>query len=99
MPLPLLAILGGLAFAAVVVLVYLNWDRIIGWFRGRQSLKQADRDNIAFTVKENLSDGNYSVVQGIFNQRTNQVLDGEKYNAKDLCDELKYNKESLIIYN
>jgi len=99
MPFPiLLAVLAGIAFTAVVVVVFLNWGRIIDWFRSRSKLKQADRDNIAFTVKESLNNGSYSTVQGVFNTRTEQVLDAVKYEAKDVCDELKYS-EPLTIYN
>lgn len=32
-----------------------------------------DHENIAFTIKELIESGNYSVVQGVFNSRTNQV--------------------------
>jgi len=91
-------ILQKIAFTTVFELAFLNWDRIIDWFRSRAKLKQAHRDNIAFTVKEDLDNGNYSVVQGIFNTGTEQVLDAVKYEAKDVCDELKYS-EPLTIYN
>jgi len=98
MPFPiLLAVLAGIAFTAIVVVVFLNWGRIVNWFRNRQSLKQADRDNIAFTLKDSLNNGKYSVIQGIFNQRTNEVLDAEKYDAGDVCNELKYSREPLTI--
>jgi hypothetical protein len=90
-------VVAGLAITAIV-LAFLHWDRIINWFRGRESLKLADRDNIAFSIKENLGNGNFSVVQGIFNQRTDQVLDAAKYDAKDVCDEVKYG-QPLTIYN
>jgi len=98
MPFPiLLAVLAGFAFAAVVVLVFLNWNRIVNWFRNRQSLKHSDRANIAFTLKDSLDNGKYSVIQGIFNTRTNEVLDGAKYEAEDVGDELKYNEPLTII--
>jgi uncharacterized membrane protein len=99
MPFPILfAVLAGLALVAIVVL-FLKWNQIVNWFRNRQSLKQADRANLAFTLKESLENGKYSVIQGIFNQRTNEVLVAEKYDAGDVCDELKYGREALSIVN
>jgi hypothetical protein len=39
-------------------------------------IKAADKDNIAFTIKQRLENGDYKVVQGIFNKRTEDLMDG-----------------------
>jgi hypothetical protein len=99
MPLPLVVIiLAAAAAIAATVVVFLNWNNIIDWFRSREELKQSDKDNIAFTLQQRMEDGKYSVVQGIFDQNTNTFQDGVKYEAEDICDELK-EKEELVIYN
>jgi hypothetical protein len=104
-------VLLGLGIAAAVagltalVIKFLGWDRIIGWFRNKQDLKEEDRDNIAFTVNQALANGNYSVVQGIFNTRTNELAGlntdgGQKYEAEKIDDKLKeaHEGKDLLIY-
>jgi len=106
MPLPFLIpiILGGLAAAGIttaIILAILNWSRIVDWFKGRKSLKQQDKDNIAFTIKQEMANGNFEVVQGIFNEETEELLDGEKYEAEELDAELaKHHRNGpLVVYN
>jgi hypothetical protein len=93
----LLAILGGLALVAIVI-KFLSLDRILDWFRDSQNLKGTDRVNLAFSVRKHLSNGNYGVVQGVFNQQTNQVLEAKKYDAEDVCNEVKYG-DPILTYN
>jgi len=81
----------------VVVLELLRWNTIIDWFKSRKELKEEDKKIIGFTVREQLGTGNHSVIQGLFNKENGEVVDGVKYEAKDICDELK-DKEELIIY-
>jgi hypothetical protein len=50
-----------------------------------------------FTIRQKMQSGDYSVVQGIFNKETNEVVgEGVKYEAKDVCDELKDGDELRI---
>lgn len=39
------------------------------------TVEEADKENIAFTIKQKLQDGDYKVVQGIFNKR-DTLVDG-----------------------
>ncbi|GHV85527.1 hypothetical protein AGMMS50230_11350 [Spirochaetia bacterium] len=96
-----LAILAVAASVAVIVIAVLNWDRIIEWFRSRQNLKQSDKDNIAFTLKEKWESGQYGTVQGIFNTRTGELLDAEKTHAKSVDEKVAeiHSKEELVLYN
>ena len=84
----------------VVVLVMLYWDDIINWFKQREELKLSDNDHLAITVLETLESGNYSVVQGIFNTRTKKMVDGTKYEAENIDEELakKHRKDKVVIY-
>ena len=48
-----------------------------------------------------MDSGKYSVVQGIFNQDNNEILEGRKIETKELDTELAehHKKEELVIYN
>jgi hypothetical protein len=92
-------LIGGLIglLVAAAIDAFLSWDKIVGWFANREYLTQKDRDNAKYTIREYMKNGNYSVVQGVFNKRTNEVLDSVKYEAEDICDELKYG-EPIRVY-
>jgi len=85
---------------AVIVIAILNWEKIIDWFKGRQSLKQSDKDNIAFTIKDEMAKGKVPVVQGIFNTRTEKVEDAVKYESKELDEKVaeKHRNSKLVLY-
>jgi len=99
--LPLIAIiLGAAAGLTIVVLALLSWDKIIDWFRGRQELKQSDKNNIAFTLQEKLTNGNYKTIEGIFNKKSSEMLDGTTYESKEIDEELAdvHRNDQLVIY-
>ena len=103
MAIQLLTIILGLIAAAgisAVVLAIIYWDDIVEWFRSRNNIKQADKDNIAFTIKKNLQSGNYKVVQGIFNQRTEELKDTRVMESQKLDDKLlqHHGGKELVIY-
>ena len=103
MPFPLLIpiIVGACAaLGAAVVLVLLNWERILNWFTGREKLKNSDKDNIAFTIQEKLASGKIKTIQGIFNKRTNEVPDGIQYESEEIDETLAemHHNEPLVIY-
>ena len=85
----------------VLVIAFLNFDILLDWFRGKTKLKQSDRDNIAFSLQERLSNGRYKTVQGIFNKRTNEVLDGQEIKSNDVESSLRQDHiegDGLVIY-
>ncbi len=103
MPIPLiLLILGAIAAITitVVVVAILYWNDIKNWFQSRNYLKQSDKDNIAFTIQEKLSSGNYKTVQGIFNQRTNDIKDGRVIESKDIDSGVRnaHRNDQVVIY-
>jgi hypothetical protein len=95
----IIAACGALA-GAIIVVVILKWKVIVDWFRGKRKLKESDKANIAFTIKNALETDNVNVVQGIFNTDSGEVLDGEKYKAKKLGEELEqaHQDKDLVIY-
>jgi hypothetical protein len=103
-PLLILGIGAAVAGLAVLVIKFLGWDKITGWFRKREKLAQSDKDNIAFTLQQSLANGNYGTVQGIFNTRTNELVNadaGQKYEAEDVAPELKeaHKNNELVVYS
>lgn len=102
MPFPLLIpiILKAIAALTVVTLVVVSFDAIVTWFRDRNAIKVADKDNIAFTIKQNIENGKHKVIQGIFNERTGAVVDGQVFVATELDAKLQelHNGTELVIY-
>ena len=101
MPLPLIAlILAAAAALAVIVLAIIYYDDIIAWFKARNDIKLADKENIAFTIKEKLASGDFKVVQGIFNKRSESIVDGQAMQTKELDAEFDAVHESndLVLY-
>lgn len=90
------------AFAiwATVTLVRITFKRIVNWFQERRSLKQQDKNNIAFTIKTEMEAGNYVVCQGIFNTDSEVILDGQKLKSKEMDQELinAHQSQPLVIY-
>jgi len=88
------------ASLAVATLIIVYWDEIIDWFRSRNDIKTRDEDNIAFTLKEKMATGQYNVVQGIFNTRTEKVVEGRNIHAKELDEQMTaaHRQQELVIY-
>ena len=100
MPLPLLAIFGAsLVIGALIVVALLKWQEIVNWFRNKSSLKQSDKDNFAVMIKTQLASGHVREIHGIFNTRTEEVLDGQQYEAKELDQELQevFGSEDVVV--
>jgi hypothetical protein len=93
-------IIAAAAVLTAVVLLLLNWEKVIDWFKGRTRLKVSDKDNIAFTLQEKLKSGKFETVQGIFNKSTNKLLDGTKYISEEIDDQLAkaHRREKLVLY-
>jgi len=91
------AFAAGIFFKQIVKLLF---SMLRKWFTNRHQLKQADRDNLAFTLQNKLKSGKYSTVQGIFNTRTNEVVDGRKMESGEIDDTIDnyHRHEELVLY-
>jgi len=100
LPLLIPVIIAAVAGVAAIILTILNWGRIVDWFRGRQRLKQSDKDNIALTLQQKLASGRYKTIQGIFNKRTNELLDSEVTEAEEIDEQVAeaHRGEELVVY-
>jgi hypothetical protein len=90
-----------LAGAVVVFIAYLTYNFIVNWFRKRSAIKEEDKANIAFTIKETLDSGNYKLVQGIFNTSTEEIVDYQVIETEELDNDLDeiHSDNELALYN
>jgi hypothetical protein len=96
------AILGALAtvMLVVVIVAYLNWDKLKDWIFGYRKLCVEDKDNIAFSITEKVEKGKASIVHGVFNKRTEQIVTGAKVTAKEVDPEvIKAHADKLVVYD
>lgn len=101
-PFTLLSLLWMAANALVLIYIaILYFSKILSFFKKKEHLKDSDKENIAFSLQEKLENGKYETVYGIFNKRTNEVLDGERVSSSDIDQKLEeyhaYNE--LVVYN
>ena len=99
----LTAILYGIAalFRIVIeTIIRLSFHFIVNWFQNRQRLKHSDKDNIAFTIQNKVNNQEYKTVQGIFNRRTNEVLDAQEIRSNQLDREVQqlHRNNELVVY-
>jgi hypothetical protein len=83
-----------------VVLIFLPWSRIKGWFTNHESVINADEENLRVTLHEKLGNGQHRVVYGIFNKSTSQFVDGEVAVTEQIDDEIAaFHKDApLVVY-
>ena len=86
--------------AAVIYAAILTVNAVVNWFKARAALVNSDRDNIAFTIRDKLSNGDFALYQGIFNTRTEQLLDGQKLVGEQLDSELAamHRDQAMVVY-
>lgn len=91
-----------LAAGTLVVLAYavLHWDHIVNYFQSKAELKMSDKNNIAFSLQERLSNGKYRTVYGIFNQNENRVCDGQVVESQEIDSRVAENHlgNPLVVY-
>ena len=70
---------------------------VIKWFKTRENIKNAE--DIAFTLLSK-NDNYYEFILGIFNKRTNVIIDAEKILAKQIDEKLAdaHQDNDLVIY-
>ena len=81
----------------------LRWRDIIEWFvNWSKSHPDVTGDIVGFTFYEKAQDGEYVLVQGIFNKTSNNVEEARRIRANKVDDEVKSNcfgKEKVTIFS
>lgn len=90
-------ILAAVAAFSVVVWAIINRQKIIDWFRNKRPIRNPDE--VAFTLKSKIENGDYEVVQGFFNQRTAIFsADSQVIESQRMASDMRAGKE-LELYN
>lgn len=91
----------GAALVAITVAVILYWDHIIGWFNQYSSSLEANPQKVAFTLAESMKSGDYKVVQGIFNKKTNELVTARRVTSSQMDEETRriHADQKLAIYS
>jgi len=94
------AILVAAVALAIVILVVLTLKDVIAWFKARTTAYHKDAENVAFTIKEDLKAGKYTIIQGIFNKRTATFVDGRKVECDQVDKDLAaaHTNSKLVVY-
>lgn len=71
------------AITAIAVAV-LSIDAISDWFRERVQSGVVDRNKLCVTILKQIKDGDYQVVQGIFDSTTMQNIEERTVTAKNI---------------
>ena len=83
-------------------LVCLTLKHIKNWFDkwNRNNLSQKDRDDIGFTIQEQMNNGEYKTIEGVFNKSTGKVKDGCVYKSEKVDRELArlHRGKQMVIY-
>ncbi|GDZ95181.1 hypothetical protein PA905_34200 [Planktothrix agardhii CCAP 1459/11A] len=91
--------IGGL-IAVAAVINYLTYNRLLSWFEQREPLLEADRDRVGVSIMEHLSNGNYGVRTGIFDRVTEEVIEQETFEARNVDEQIKqaHQENGYVIY-
>ncbi|GGL14658.1 hypothetical protein Sme01_18510 [Sphaerisporangium melleum] len=87
-----------IAYEAFVTFVVLVMAEILDWFLKFE--QELDDATLAFTVRQQLDNGEYTVYQGLFDAAGNEVRKARKISAKRLDERLRelHNRDELAIY-
>ena len=99
-PLTIMAIVVGIkAIVALIAVALLTFQQVVAWFKDRQALMSPDQ--LAVSVQAAMSDGTPSLVQGIFDKRTQQFTDGRRINYQQLDPTLSeyHQNDQVVMYN
>ena len=74
----------------IIKVLKILWSMIRDWFRNLLNLKNADADNMFFTIKRELEDGSYRVIRGLFNERTDETNEVDCLESEEIDEETLY---------
>ena len=91
----------GVVAGTVIAQICLNWDRIVAFMHEHTSLKEADVNNVGFSLQQKLTSGEYKTVYGIFNTRSQKVLAAESVCSEDVDTQVAsaHKDNPLVIFS
>jgi hypothetical protein len=90
----------GKLLVSITSLDIFSFNEVIAWFKERESLIKSNEDNIAFTLLSERKDKNIEIVIGIFNKKSDQIIEAEKVIARQLDERLSeaHQNHELVVY-
>jgi len=78
----------------------LSSKMVTDWFKKRKDIMKNNKSNIAFILNQKIDDPQHKLIQGIFNQETNSMLDAISYSYISMDFELLEILENneLVVY-
>ncbi|WP_066948693.1 hypothetical protein [Streptomyces lushanensis] len=94
----ILMALASVVIDIVLTVVVLAFFAVVQWFLEVQ--ESVDESDIAFTLKQELKNGEYAVFQGIFDQSTDRLEHVRRINTKQLDSKLSqaHAQDKLVVY-
>ena len=92
-------IIGAIASLVIAVFVYivqLSLRKLVNWIRQKGEI--ASKGEVGFILKEKIKNGNYKVVNGVFNKNTEEVVDYQAHQTENVDNGLRA-QEDLVVYN
>lgn len=88
-----------LAGVAVALIATLTFDDVISWFRESPCII-GDEDELVFSLNTHLENGEFEFIQGVLDERTNEVRDARKVRTRKLDARLAraHKRKPLAIY-
>lgn len=82
----------------IITLLLVSLAAIVDWFLGISNT--IDEEDLAFTLKQDLNNGEFTIVQGLFDQSTGKVETARRINGKQLDPKLAqaHNRDRLVLY-
>jgi hypothetical protein len=91
-----LFVISGICIAVIGVFA---WEHMKSWFESRRALYESDRDNIAFSFQEKFRNNTFRTVLGIYNTRTNELVDAQAFASKSVDEKVRelHAQDKLVI--
>ena len=90
-------ILAAVAAFSLVVWAIINRQKIIDWFRNKRPIRNPQE--VAFTLKSKIANGDYEVIQGFFNQQTATFSEDTQVIQSSQMDPAMMRGKQLELYN
>lgn len=101
-PVTIMAIASLLAATAQVLYVlYLIFDDLLNWFRDTSKARISWKDDLWFDTMDKLENGNYRVIQGIINPKTEKLVKGVVRETKKIDKRLEdaHRGKEIVIWD
>lgn len=87
--------------AAATVIALITYAQVREWFEDHEHLRRQDRENVAITIKTALANGEFEVVQGVYNQRNNTFVESRTLVSGGLDEHLTrlHSRSRVVIHD